>query len=23
MQYRQETNEPFWKYFERFKDLLA
>ena len=23
MQYRQETNEPFWKYFKRFKDLLA
>ena len=23
MQYRQETIEPFWKYFERFKDLLA
>ena len=23
MQYRQETNEPFWKYFEWFKDLLA
>ena len=23
MQYRQETNKPFWKYFERFKDLLA
>jgi len=23
MQFRQETNEPFRKYFERFKDLLA
>jgi len=23
MQFKQETNEPFWKYFERFKDLLA
>jgi len=23
MQYRQETNEPFWKYFKRFKNLLA
>jgi len=23
MQYRQEINKPFWKYFERFKDLLA
>jgi len=23
MQYRQKTNEPFWKYFERFKNLLA
>jgi len=23
MQYRQETNEPLWKYFEKFKDLLA
>ena len=23
MQFRQEPNEPFWKYFERFKDLLA
>jgi len=23
MQYRQENNEPFWKYFERFKNLLA
>ena len=22
MHFRQETNEPFWKYFERFKDLL-
>ena len=23
MQFKQTTNEPFWKYFERFKDLLA
>ena len=23
MQFRQETNEPFQKYFEQFKDLLA
>jgi len=23
MQFRREPNEPFWKYFERFKDLLA
>ena len=23
MQYRQETNELFWKYFKRFKNLLA
>ena len=23
MKYRRETNEPFWKYFELFKDLLA
>ena len=23
MQFRQELNEPFWRYFERFKDLLA
>ena len=23
MQFKQESNEPFWKYFERFKDLLA
>ena len=23
MQFKQETNEPFWKCFERFKDLLA
>ena len=23
MQYSQETNEPFRKYFERFKNLLA
>ena len=23
MQFREETNEPFWKYFERFKDLPA
>ena len=23
MQYRQETNEPFWKYFTSFKDLLT
>ena len=22
MQFRQEPNESFWKYFERFKDLL-
>ena len=23
MQFKQEPNEPFWKYLERFKDLLA
>ena len=23
IQFKQETSEPFWKYFERFKDLLA
>ena len=23
MQFRHEINEPFWKYFERFKNLLA
>ena len=23
MQFKLETSEPFWKYFERFKDLLA
>ena len=23
MQFKQESSEPFWKYFERFKDLLA
>ena len=23
MQYRQKINEPFWKYFEKFKNLLA
>ena len=23
MQFRQEPSEPFWRYFERFKDLLA
>ena len=23
LQFKQITNEPFWKYFERFKDLLA
>jgi len=23
MQFKQEISEPFWKYFERFKDLLA
>ena len=23
MQFRQEQSEPFWRYFERFKDLLA
>ena len=23
MQFKQIANEPFWKYFERFKDLLA
>ena len=23
MQCKQEITEPFWKYFERFKDLLA
>jgi len=23
MQFRQEPNEPFWKYFECFNDLLA
>ena len=23
MQFKQEINEPFWKYFERFKDLLS
>jgi len=22
MQCNQEPNEPFWKYFERFKDLV-
>jgi len=23
MQFKQEQNEPFWRYFEQFKDLLA
>jgi len=23
MPLNQESNEPFWRYFERFKDLLA
>ena len=23
MQLKQEPNEPFWRYFERFKDLLV
>ena len=23
MQFKQESNELFWKYFERFKDLLV
>ena len=23
MQFRKEQNEPFWRYFEQFKDLLA
>ena len=23
MQFKQEANGPFWKYFEYFKDLLA
>jgi len=23
MQFKQAANEPFWKYLERFKDLLA
>ena len=23
MQFRQESSEPFWRYFEQFKDLLA
>jgi len=23
MQFRQEQSEPFWRYYERFKDLLA
>ena len=23
MQFRQEQSEPFWRYFKRFKDLLA
>ena len=23
MQFKHKHNEPFWKYFERFKDLLA
>ena len=23
MQFKQELSEPFWKYFEQFKDLLA
>ena len=23
MQFRQERSEPFWRYFKRFKDLLA
>jgi len=23
LQFKQTANEPFWKYFERFKDLLA
>jgi len=22
-QFKQEPNEPFWKYFDRFKNLLA
>jgi len=23
LQFKLKANEPFWKYFERFKDLLA
>ena len=23
MQFKQEPSEPFWRYFERFKDLLV
>ena len=23
MHFRKEPNEPFWRYFKRFKDLLA
>ena len=23
MQFKQDPSEPFWRYFERFKDLLA
>ena len=23
LQFKQTANEPFWKYFERFKDLIA
>ena len=23
LQFKQTANEPFWKYFERFKDLLT
>ena len=23
MQFKQEQNEPFWRYFERFKDFLT
>jgi len=23
MQFMQEPSEPFWRYFERFKDLLV
>ena len=23
MQFKLESNEPFWRYFKRFKDLLA